>query len=248
MHVFGSKQSQYGVVWWDPTQLRLGAEPSFGIRRQDLIGKEVDRKVVEADLKAYEDWRSQRNDAIARGSTPSLVVRTVKEQGTLLGEGRPEVQLIEIARNAARPAGPRYGSLVHAVLATVPLDADRERLEQVTQLQGRILGATPDEVASTVDVAVAALAHPLMERARFAASRGQCRRETPVTLREADGSLVEGVVDLAFLDDGTWTVVDFKTDRELASALPAYQRQVDIYAEAIASATGRKTVAVLMRV
>lgn len=247
-HVFGSKQSQYEVVWWDPTHLRLGAEPSFGIRRQDLIGKEVDQKVVEADLKAYEDWRSQRNDAVARGSTPSLVVRTVKEQATLLGEGRPEVQLIEIARNAARPAGPRYGSLVHAVLATVPLDADRDRLEQVTQLQGRILGATPAEIASTVDVAVAALAHPLMERARFAASRGQCRRETPVTLREADGSLVEGVVDLAFLDDGTWTVVDFKTDRELASALSAYQRQVDIYAEAIASATGRETVAVLMRV
>src|SRR5262249_39344987 len=146
----------------------------------------------------------------------------------------PEVQLIELAREAKRPAGPRYGSLVHAVLATVSLDADRPRVSEVTQLQGRILGATPDEVASAVDVADAVLAHPLMQRARAAAARGQCRRETPITVREPDGTRVEGVVDLAFLEDGTWTVVDFKTDRELDKELAAYRRQVDLYAGAIA--------------
>jgi len=43
-------------------------------------------------------------------------------------------------------------------------------------------------------------------------------------------------------------VVDFKTDREMDGAFDRYQRQVSIYAAAIAAATGRPTRAVLMRV
>ena len=60
------------------------------------------------------------------------------------------------------------------------------------------------------------LGHDLLARARRAAARGACRRETPVTLTLEDGTLVEGVVDLAFEEDGAWIVVDYKTDRELA--------------------------------
>ena len=47
-----------------------------------------------------------------------------------------------------------------------------------------------------------------------------------------DGTLVEGVVDRAFLEGGhdetpaTWAVVDFKTDKELDLALDIYRRQV----------------------
>ena len=32
-----------------------------------------------------------------------------------------------------------------------------------------------------------------------------------------DGTLVEGIVDLAFEEAGEWTVVDYKTDREIAA-------------------------------
>ena len=63
-----------------------------------------------------------------------------------------------------------------------------------------------------------------------------------------DGIVVEGVVDLAFRDDDTWVVVDFKTDRELEVALDVYRRQVQLYAEMVARATGDPVRAVLMRV
>jgi hypothetical protein len=53
-----------------------------------------------------------------------------------------------------------------------------------------------------------------------ALEKGGLRRETPGLLALDDGSLVEGVVDLAFHDDmpdfAGWTVVDFKTGREFA--------------------------------
>ena len=61
--------------------------------------------------------------------------------------------------------------------------------------------------------------------------------------------LVEGAVDVAFREDGgAWTVVDFKTDVELAGRLEEYRRQVALYAQAIARATGRPARGVLLRV
>jgi ATP-dependent exoDNAse (exonuclease V) beta subunit len=68
-------------------------------------------------------------------------------------------------------------------------------------------------------------------------------------IRAADGAIVEGVVDLAFLEDGTgWTVVDFKTDIELASRKDDYLRQIDAYARAIAAATGQPAAGALLAV
>ena len=60
--------------------------------------------------------------------------------------------------------------------------------------------------------------------------------------------VVEGVVDAAFLEDGVWTVVDFKTDVEIAGRLDEYRRQVALYAAAIARATGAPARAVLLQI
>src|ERR1019366_9338125 len=76
----------------------------------------------------------------------------------------------------------------------------------------------------------------------------RCRRETPITLTLADGSLVEGVLDLAFLEKDAWTVVDFKTDRELEKELGHYKQQVGLYAQSIELATGQPCGGILMRV
>jgi ATP-dependent helicase/nuclease subunit A len=64
-----------------------------------------------------------------------------------------------------------------------------------------------------------------------------------------DGTLVEGVVDLAFEENGEWIVVDYKTDREIAAAgEDQYRRQVALYATAIARATGAPASGVLLRI
>ena len=71
-----------------------------------------------------------------------------------------------------------------------------------------MLGAPAEEVEAATAAVTAALAHPLMARARDAWRASRCRRETPMVWRQPDGSLVEGVLDLAFEDAGGWTVVD----------------------------------------
>ena len=60
--------------------------------------------------------------------------------------------------------------------------------------------------------------------------------------------MLEGVVDLAFEEHGAWTVVDYKTDREiLADGDARYRRQVALYASAIAQATGQPATGVLVQ-
>jgi len=64
-----------------------------------------------------------------------------------------------------------------------------------------------------------------------------------------DGTMVEGVVDLAFREVDHWVVVDFKTDREISEqGGERYRRQVAVYCAAIARATGEPAVGRILRI
>ena len=245
-HAFGG----YDVVWWDPHCLTLEVSRVYGLRREDLI-QEPARETVDADRRVYDDWMAARRRAQDAGGTPSVRVRPATEWAAERPDGDaivPDVELIEVGATAARPTGPRVGSLVHATLAAVALDARAAQVAETVALQGRILGAPDDEIAAAATVVTAALAHPVIGRARDAWRAGRCRRETPVSIHDADGTLIEGVLDLAWEDADGWTVVDFKTDAELAGALPRYRRQVSLYASVVERTTGRPVTRVLMHV
>jgi ATP-dependent exoDNAse (exonuclease V) beta subunit len=149
---------------------------------------------------------------------------------------------------ADRAGGPAFGVLVHAILAQAPFDASRDVLDECAAREARILGLTEQESAAAVEAAERILAHDILQRARAASARGLCRRESPVVCTLDDGTLIEGFVDLAFEEEGTWTVVDFKTDREIgADGIERYRRQVAVYASAIQKATGQSARGVLVR-
>jgi len=65
--------------------------------------------------------------------------------------------------------------------------------------------------------------------------------------RLEDGTLIEGVVDLAFREVGGWTVVDFKTDARPDSH-SQYAAQLRLYCAAITAATGLPARAALLAV
>ena len=57
------------------------------------------------------------------------------------------------------------------------------------------------------------------------------------------------VVDLAFEEDGRWTVVAYKTDREIAEqGETQYRRQLSLYTAAVARATGKPAAGILVRI
>jgi ATP-dependent exoDNAse (exonuclease V) beta subunit len=253
LHTLAAGNSEHAVVWWspEPEALSLDVQASFGLRRDDLIVKDVPASVLKHYRDGYALWRRGRDEAIERASRPSLVVRTVSEYAGRAGseDQAPAnaVDIVTIDPAPGRAVGRRYGTLVHAALAAVSLDADEESVRRATDTQARIVAATPSELSSAIDAVTAALRHPLLDVARRADAEGRCMRETAVTLVR-DGTLVEGVIDLAFETADGMTVVDFKTDRAESDVLADYCRQVALYAEAVAQASGRPTRAVLMQI
>jgi ATP-dependent exoDNAse (exonuclease V) beta subunit len=240
------------VVWWAPTDLELGAQTPFGLRRDDLIVRDVPPATLKNYLTEYTLWQSQRAAAIAAASQPSVAVITATEAAARTGVATPvaapaPLETIEMAGD--RPGGVRFGTLVHRMLSDVPLDTvSHETLERLATAHGRVLAADAGEVAAATAVVARALAHPVLQAAAKASAAGRCYRETPVTLTLETGTLVEGHADLAFEEGEGFVVVDFKTDREVGLSLERYRAQVQIYADAIARATGRPARAVVLNI
>jgi ATP-dependent exoDNAse (exonuclease V) beta subunit len=251
-HRFGDGADRYDVVWWDPGVLDLDRRPPMGVRHETLIGKDAPRAVVDETLAAFRAWDTTRTSALEAGARPSLSVRTASEWAesgdSLPGGGTmPEVAVQEVDhRQAPRPSGAGFGSLVHAVLATVALDGSPQALQEAADAQARLLGASAADATEASAVAARVLASPL---ARRAAQSSRCRREVPVTLSDDNGAVVEGVVDLVFEEGGRSVVVDFKTDVEIGRVgLERYRRQVGLYAAAVGLATRGPVEAILLRV
>jgi ATP-dependent exoDNAse (exonuclease V) beta subunit len=245
--------TEYTVVWWDPHCLHLGATSSFGLRRDDLIVKDGDPSAVEERMLAYERWRSERALVIEKAAHAAVRVQTATAwAASAARDGTDEViaesaqiEVFELAGAADRPRGPKFGTLVHAVLATVPLDAPAAVVQRTAETQGRLLRASEVEVRAAAVVVSSVLGHGLIARARASTA---LKREAPVTWVQKDGVLIEGVLDLAFEEDGVTTVVDFKTDHELAGGEARYRAQVQQYVNAVARATGRPATGGLFKV
>jgi ATP-dependent exoDNAse (exonuclease V) beta subunit len=240
---------EHRVVWWDPATLNLGAQESAGLVQQKILAADEQGVRAEEGVRAHERWQAERVRVREAGGTPSLRVLTATERAAWEESREPDVAVESTRPASSRPHGKRFGTLVHAVLASIDLDGDRGAVADAAVVHGRLLGAPQDEVDAAVETVVGALAHPLLRRAADASRAGRCRRECPVALRLDDGRLVEGVVDAAFLEDEVgWTVVDFKTDVEIAGRLEEHRRQVGLYADAVARATGKRARGVLLRV
>jgi ATP-dependent exoDNAse (exonuclease V) beta subunit len=249
LHTIGAGGQTHDVAWWspEPSALRLDVQAPFGLRRDDLIVKDVPPTVLRRHLDAYTAWRQSREEAQRAGALPSIQVTTVTAAAAAgHGAGRADaITHVDVAAPRGRPRGKRFGSLVHALLADVPL-ADRSVLDRLAVAHGRLLGATPDEIDAATALVDAALDHPLLRQAAAADARGRCLRETPVTWRVSDGSLIEGTVDLAFEEGSGFVVIDFKTDLPAPDVLEQYRRQVALYATAVQHTTGAAVSGILM--
>jgi ATP-dependent exoDNAse (exonuclease V) beta subunit len=242
------------VVWWDPAVLALEVEELAPLRHQRILEMDPDGAAAAASQRNYAAWKTKREALLAKASEPSLSVQTVTslvraaamaagEATEAHGSGaQPRVNIERVDRgDLDRPGGRRFGALVHALLASIDLSANVQAVQEAASVQGRIVGATEEETSAAIATIGRVLTHPILRRAAESAEKGGVRRETPIMLRLDDATLVEGVVDLAFRDEtpdfAGWTVVDFKTDREIEKSKDEYAAQVAAYVEAISLAT-----------
>ncbi|HXF41313.1 MAG TPA: UvrD-helicase domain-containing protein [Blastocatellia bacterium] len=253
------EEGEHRVVWWDPSVLELGKQEDVGSRLNKLIAADEEGTRSRAGVDAHQEWQTTRSQVRDTAGTPSLRVATATEHAlAVAGVDSSEsigksieafdVTVETVGIDFSRPHGKRFGTLVHAMLSVVDLNANADTVKAVAELQGRLYGASEAEITAAAETVARALAHSLMRRAAAASEIGHCRRETTVAILLEDGVLVEGIVDLAFIDDTrAWVVVDFKTDFEIAGKLEEYRAQVGLYARAISRATGSTATAVLLR-
>jgi ATP-dependent exoDNAse (exonuclease V) beta subunit len=242
----------FTVVWWDPLAIDAKGEERRGLRREHLITKDARPEDVAEDRARFEAWQHWRAETLARGGRPSMAVLTATEWAKAVPvahvDGEAAVVVETVPARAGRPAGRRFGTLVHAVLASVPLGATGDEIRAIADVQARLLSAPGLEGEAAAVLALDVLGHPLLKAAHRAQATGRaCLREVPVSLVR-DGVLIDGQADLAFEDEDGWVVVDFKTDAEVGPGETAYRRQVALYADAITHATGRPARGVLLRV
>jgi len=231
------------IVWWDPGVLDLAPRRLPGFQRHWVLTAER-TQAAEDSVRTHEHWRAARAERVASARAESWRVRTPTEGERPQGAGSVRWDQTTAA-DEERSSGRRFGSLVHAVLADVPLDADSDTLDLWVTYHARLTGVTKEVCRAAARAVRAALAHDLLQRA---ARAEDCRREEPVACPVADGSVLEGVVDLAFCEAGRWVVVDFKTNRSSDQQAATYEAQVAWYVQALEEATGGPVEGVLLRV
>lgn len=234
------------VVWWDPATLARPVRATFGLREERLLVDQREGGDPAPGVARYEAWKVRASEAVAAASARSMAPFGPSEPLAPPPPGPPAViEAVLIPRPAGRPAGPRFGTLVHAILRDVPLDAAPGAIGPRAALHARLLGATPAEEAAAVDAVAGALESPVIARARGAA---RMHREMPVLYAAGDGAILDGSMDLCFLEDDIWFVVDFKTDADLTVRRAHYEHQVGWYVHALARMTGRPARGILLAV
>ena len=83
------------------------------------------------------------------------------------------------------------------------------------------------------------LASPLGKRAL---QSPLVRREWPFNLQARQDLLIQGVLDLCFLEEDEWVLVDYKTDAvsQMQTLKDRYREQLGWYQKALEKLTGRK--------
>ena len=239
-----AQRGEHRVVWWDPRLLILNVEEKMGLRQDKLLQADENKLVSDRGVKLHEEWNAKRAAMLAAGATPRMNVATATElalaapaDGPALAEA---IAIEETLRDRGRPHGKRFGTLVHLTMLRVPFDADAREIGKIAASAAKMIGASDDEIAAATSAVIAALKSPLMRRAKAADT---VMRECPLMIRLEDGTAVEGIADLAFAESSNegvvWTVVDFKTDIEVAPRLDEYRAQIRFYVRAVRESTGR---------
>ena len=222
----------HSVVWWDPALLDFRVQGNFGLRQEGILGEGPQ---TAPGRMQYQSWKSNHQKTIESGHQPALSMFIATEGLQPPAGYADRVKIEHIERDVQRPRGPRFGSLVHLVLKDVEFGASPDMILQLARTHARLLAATPDEVDAAARAVTAALKHPLLERARRAT---RCYRELPILLKDDLLGVLDAVIDLAFLEERTWTVIDFKTDVEDPQRAIKYRRQLGWYLHSIEKTTG----------
>ena len=192
------------------------------------------KTVVEDDMppEATAFWKHRRDWwATLRERAPTLNAgRRIVTASELVGA---DTHIKKPTASRDEAGGKEIGTLVHDVLEVADFRNPGD-LQAPAVALARDRDLSPADIRSAVELVERALALPLI--AERAAKAQEVYREVPFTVEDG-GTLLEGRVDLIFLEDDGAVIVDYKTDRISENGIPArvahYRPQAELYARAM---------------
>jgi len=222
---------------WSPLAEHLEACPEISIPEPLEIAGQPERDIaddepnqaVEGICKKWETVRKTTFGTVAAKAisvTPTRPMPTAGEHGTEWGT------VIHLLLEAAmRDASVDLGGLARSCLAEEGLD--------------------PALAEKAVEVVHAVMGSDIWRRAQASSQRlvevpFQTLLPTNPETGEAVPTILRGVIDLVFREDGGWVVVDYKSDsrskKEIPQLVEHYRGQVQTYADFWQEATGEPVV------
>ena len=143
------------------------------------------------------------------------------------------------------------GVCTHLLLSTVDIDFARRAVTEGNVIEFleahrenlRLSGKFTVQEASVADVRMAARFLAGEEGRKLLCSK-EIRREWPFNLRitQPIETMVQGVIDLCYLEEDEWVLIDFKTDyvKDESELWERYRLQLELYRQALEKSTGRK--------
>ena len=180
-----------------------------------------------------------------------------EEEETVEVKRRPELPGFLLGEIAPRPAfmeeetttSADIGSLTHRFLRLIDLSSFRGKdtreyaalvKKEISRMRDSSVLTESEAKAVYVNGVISFLSGRLGHRLIAARS---LHREWPFTMQLHDGSptMVQGIVDAAFLEDDKWILIDYKTDRDTRKEvfISRHERQMNWYRTAVERLTGR---------
>ena len=186
-------------------------------------------------------WRAPAPSGRPLKQSVSSLVRAAPKAGE---EAPPFVPLSALPKRplfleARGLTAAERGDAVHTFLRAVPLDAEDLPAVRRSLVERGVL--SPEQAdALPMPKLSRCLKSPLWDRMRAAPV---LHRERPFILRLSEGgesTLLQGVIDCCFLEEGAWVLVDYKTDRahDVPALIAQYAPQLALYARALLDITG----------
>jgi ATP-dependent exoDNAse (exonuclease V) beta subunit len=149
-----------------------------------------------------------------------------------------EAPLPRFLRETETLTAAQRGTVTHRVLGLLDEQLLREGKlnEALSQLQARNLLTDAEKAVIRRDWLEGFFSSPLGKRAL---ASGTLRREWSFNLAGPYGRMIQGVIDLCFLEEGQWVLADYKTDdADGETLLRRYSLQLRWYARALGEITG----------
>jgi ATP-dependent helicase/nuclease subunit A len=207
-----------------------------------------------AELPSLDDWRRAHTTALATATRPIAISATrlaaeeaarreAEEEAKRAAEGDPGLKKgpkdIDLPPWQKGRYGTAIGRAVHAVMQVVDLQTG-EGLDEAVKAQAAAEGVLGMEDRIEA-LCRSALASDVVQRA---ATRPHWR-EIYVGVPHDTYGVLEGYIDLLYLDDDGYVIVDYKTDAwsseaELDAKVERYGVQLRAYADAVSVTVGRE--------